>query len=77
MEQYELDLINKHVKDDPELKKLWEEHLEFEKQLQELEKRPFVTPAEQNEIKLLKKSKLTGKTRIQEILDNYSKQDVA
>lgn len=77
MEQHEIDIIRKHMDDNAELKKLWEEHLEFERKLEELEKRPYVTPVEQTEIKRLKKCKLTGKTKIQEILDQYSKHGVA
>ncbi len=77
MEPYEIEAITQHKEHDAVLKKLWEEHLEFEKKIEELEKRPFLTPDEQTEIKRLKKSKLTGKTKIQEILDKYTKQEVA
>lgn len=72
MEQHEIEMINKYIETDPELRQLWEEHLDFEKKLQELENRRYFTPEEQAECKRLKRDKLTGKTKIQHILDKYS-----
>ena len=74
MEQHEIDMINRYMETDAELKKLWEEHLDFEKKIQELESKRYLTPVEQAEIKRLKKDKLTGKTKIQYILDKYTMQ---
>ncbi|MCF8038551.1 MAG: DUF465 domain-containing protein [Desulfohalobiaceae bacterium] len=74
MEQHEIDMINRYMETDAELKKLWEEHLDFEKKIQELESKRYLTPVEQSEIKRLKKDKLTGKTKIQYILDKYTMQ---
>ncbi|MFW6055292.1 MAG: DUF465 domain-containing protein [Thermodesulfobacteriota bacterium] len=77
MEQHEIDLINKYIETDTELKELWEEHLDFENKLQDLESKRFLTPGEQAEIKRLKRDKLTGKTKIQYKLDKYLTQETS
>lgn len=77
MEQHEIDMINKYIETDTELKKLWEEHLDFENKLQELESKRYLTPVEQAEIKRLKRDKLTGKTKIQYKLDKYMTQETS
>ena len=74
MEQWELDLINKLIEKDEELKMLWEEHLELEKKIEEYNKRLYLTPEEEAEKNRLKKLKLAGKDRIQEILNKYRKE---
>ena len=43
----------------------------YEKQLEKLEAKPFKTPAEEQEVKALKKQKLDGKTRLHVMLDKY------
>lgn len=71
MEQRDLALLDKFRDQDAELKALWEEHLLYEKQLEKLENKSFLTPAETRTVKEIKKKKLTGKTKIQGILDRY------
>ena len=71
MEQYESELIARYGENDPELKALWDEHIAFEKRLEKFESKPFLTPAEELEMKELKKKKLAGKTRMQAILEKY------
>lgn len=71
MEQYELELISKYGESDEELKKLWDDHLSYEKILEKYESKAFLTPVEEQEVKALKKKKLTGKTRMHTILDKY------
>lgn len=75
MEQYDLELIAKYGEQDEELKALWEEHIRFEKQIDKFSSKPFLTPEEELEMKEVKKLKLTGKTKIQEILDKYKEQE--
>lgn len=70
MDQSEIDLLTKYAPADPELKSLWDDHLIFEKKVDKLESKNFLTPAEQMELKQLKKQKLEGKTRLMAILDN-------
>ncbi len=71
MEQRDLDLLEKHKEHDAELKALWEEHLFYEQQLQKLENKSGLSPREQKTISEIKKKKLSGKTKIQGILDRY------
>ncbi len=75
MEQYELELLEKFSEQDDELKKLWEEHNRYEKQLERYENKQFLTPSEELEVKDLKKKKLAGKTRILAKLDNYKSKE--
>lgn len=76
MEQYELELIAKYGKQDRELGKLWEQHLEYEKQVEKLESKTNLTPQEDSELKQIKKLKLAGKTKIQQLLEKYRQQEV-
>lgn len=75
MEQYELELIAKYGESDEELKKLWDDHISYEKILEKYESKPFLTPVEEQEVKELKKKKLTGKTRMHTILDKYKQME--
>ncbi|MEE9279731.1 MAG: YdcH family protein [Myxococcota bacterium] len=51
-----------------ELRQLWEEHLELERQLDELNSQMHLSPSEQVERKMIKKRKLAGKDQIAMIL---------
>ena len=76
MGQPEQELLKKYAESDPELKELLDEHVLFEKQLEKLESKEYLTPQEQQTVKQLKKQKLDGKTRMYAILDKYrAKQD--
>lgn len=70
MDQHEIDLLEKYAPQDPELKSLWDDHVIFEKQVEKLESKNILTPAEQQTLRQLKKQKLEGKTRMMHILDN-------
>jgi len=76
MDQHDLELIAKYGEADPELKSLYEEHIAFEKILNKMEGKPFLTPSELTELKEIKKKKLTGKTRIETLLMKYRKAEV-
>jgi len=71
MEAKELELIQMHETEDPELKALWEQHVVYGKMLEKLESKSYVSPTETQEIKELKKKKLAGKTKLQGLLDKY------
>ncbi len=73
MEQRDLDLINKYAAAEPELKSLYDEHIAYEKILEKMESKPYLTPAEEVEVKESKKKKLAGKTRLETILRKYRK----
>ncbi len=71
MEERDKQLIAKHINHDEELKKYVDEHVEFEKQLEELSGKPFLTPDEEIKQKELKKLKLAGRDKIEMILRKY------
>lgn len=71
MEKRDKLLIEKHIKTDDELKKFVEEHHLFEKQLDELNQKIYLTPDEEMRQKELKKLKLAGRDKIEEILKKY------
>ena len=73
MEEHDLKRLEKYAPTDPELKALWEEHMLYEKQIEKLESKPYLTPAEDQELKAQKKQKLDGKTRLHVMLDRYEK----
>lgn len=68
METKDLDLIAAWKDRDPELKKLWQEHLEFEEQLEFFNKRVYLSATEELERKTLQKKKLQGRDQIERIL---------
>ena len=74
MDQHELELLKKYAATDPELKSLWDDHVLYEKQVEQLEHKAFRTPTEEQTLKQLKKQKLEGKTQLMAILDRLKKQ---
>jgi uncharacterized protein YdcH (DUF465 family) len=68
METRDLDLIAEWKEKDPELKKLWQEHLEFEEQLEFFNKRVYLSATEELERKTIQKKKLQGRDQIERIL---------
>ncbi len=75
MEARDLELISTYGEKDAELKALYEEHVSYEKILEKMEGKPFLTPAEELEIKEIKKKKLAGKTKLEAILMKYRKSE--
>ena len=68
MEKKDLELIELCKDREPELNKLWQEHLEFEEQLEVFNRRVYLTPSEEAERKLIQKKKLKGKDEMEKIL---------
>jgi uncharacterized protein YdcH (DUF465 family) len=66
-------LLEKYAPLDEELRALQEEHALYEKQLEKLEAKTYHTPAEDVQIKHLKKQKLEGKTKMVAILERYAR----
>lgn len=56
---------------DPELERLWEQHLDFERRLEAYDAQPHLTPDEERERKQLQKLKLAGKDKIVQILARH------
>ena len=73
MEQFEIDLLEKNLDKDPELKTLWEEHLLLNRQSDQLSEKISLTSAEQQTLSQLKKQKLEIKTKLAEKLDALKK----
>ena len=71
MEEKDRILIEKHIERDEELKKQVLEHRLFEKQLEELEGKHFLTADEELQQKRIKKLKLAGRDKIESILKKY------
>jgi uncharacterized protein YdcH (DUF465 family) len=64
----EQELIERLMKEDEEFLKAKQVHTQLAKQLEELENRPYLTPQNEMEIKILKKKKLAAKDRMEKIL---------
>jgi uncharacterized protein YdcH (DUF465 family) len=77
MEKQDLEIIEQMMAEDPELKRFMEEHREFERQLDEFNRRPYLTAAETVERKRLQKLKLAGRDRIEKILVKYRQKEKA
>jgi uncharacterized protein YdcH (DUF465 family) len=75
MEKPDLELIDQLMDRDPELKKYVEEHRDYEKQLDEFNRRPYLTTAETIERKRLQKLKLAGRDRIEQILAQHRQKE--
>ena len=74
MDQKELELLEKYAPKDEELRALQNEHALYKKQIEKLESKPYRTPAEDIQIKQLKKQKLEGKTKMVAILERYARE---
>lgn len=71
MAENDMDLIQRLSEENPRFRKLHEEHLLFEKQLQELDERTYLTPDEDLERKKIQKLKLAGKDEMESILREH------
>ncbi len=71
MDAKDTQIIMVHIEKNGELKSLWDEHLDFERQLEKMDRKPFLSPEEKVERKRLQLAKLAGKTRIETILADY------
>ncbi len=67
----DLELIEMYGAEDAQLKALWDRHIIYEKMLDKLESKSYLSPTETQEVKELKKKKLAGKTTLQGLLDKY------
>jgi hypothetical protein len=71
MERQDLDLIEKYSPVDEELRRHIEDHHRYEEILENLSKRAHLSPEEELEEKRVKKLKLKGRDRIEQILSKY------
>jgi uncharacterized protein YdcH (DUF465 family) len=68
VEKQERETIQRIVKSNEELKRLYHQHQLYEQKLARYESRSFLTPAEQLAMRTLKKKKLSGVDRMMMIL---------
>ena len=71
MMENDLGLVQKLCDENPRFRKLYEEHVIFEKQLGEFDEKPFLTPDQEFERKKVQKLKLAGKDEMEDILRNF------
>ncbi|MBN1283510.1 MAG: DUF465 domain-containing protein [Proteobacteria bacterium] len=71
MEKSDIDIIQRHMKEDRALASLYTEHIEYERMLEKFNSKPFLTPGEEIERKNLQKKKLVGRDRMEAILRAY------
>ncbi|OGP91647.1 MAG: hypothetical protein A2156_15370 [Deltaproteobacteria bacterium RBG_16_48_10] len=67
----EEELIERLMKENEVFRKAKQTHSELAKQLDEMENKPFLTPQDEIEIKILKKKKLVYKDQMEKILLQY------
>lgn len=68
MDEMDPTLVQQMVDNNPRFRMLYEEHLLLEKELQNLDSRPFLTPDEEVERKKVQKLKLAGKDEMVRML---------
>jgi len=71
MERKEKELLEELCRDNEELRRCVEEHADFERRLEELHRRPYLTPEELIQEKQMKKMKLIRKDKIEKILAQH------
>jgi uncharacterized protein YdcH (DUF465 family) len=64
-------LIERLMGENEEFLRVKQAHTQLSKQLEELEKKPFLTPQDEMEIKIIKKKKLALKDQMERILIQY------
>ncbi len=67
----EAELIERLMREDEEFFRIKKAHTELATQLDELEKKPFLTPQDEMEIKIIKKKKLAYKDEMEKILRKH------
>jgi uncharacterized protein YdcH (DUF465 family) len=67
----EEELIERLMRENEDFLKAKQAHAELARQLEELEKKPFLTPQDEMEMKILKKKKLAYKDQMERILIKY------
>ena len=67
----EEELIERLMRENEDFLKAKQAHTQLARQLKELENKPFITPQDEIEIKILKKKKLAYKDQMEKILMHY------
>jgi len=75
VEKKELELLEKLAPLHPDLKFLRDEHILYKKQQEKLESKKFLTPAEEQQLRQIKKQKLDAKTKMVALLQEYATEE--
>ena len=75
MEKQDEELIKTLVETDSELRQYYQEHVDYERQIDALNHKQHLSKEEEMERKRLQKLKLAGKDRIMEILGRHKGDD--
>lgn len=75
MTEEEIELIERVKDENRELYKLYLEHIDYEKKLEQMNKLRYPTPEQEMERKKLQKLKLYGKDKIAKILREYKSKE--
>jgi len=67
----EEELIERLMRENEEFLKVKQTHSQLARQLEELGKKPFLTPQDEMEVKIIKKKKLALKDQMEKILAQY------
>lgn len=71
MEKHDEELVGRWIDQDPELKNYMDKHLEYERQLEEFNRRPYLSNDDNITRKKIQKLKLAGRDKIEQILIKY------
>lgn len=74
MEEMDMELIEQLVYENAKFRMLFEEHQLLERELDELERKKFLTTEEELERKKIQKIKLAGKDEMTRIMRGYAAQ---
>jgi len=66
-------LIEELIKENDEFKKLWEQHEELNRIVDEMSEKVYLTPEEEVKLKELKLKKLKGKEKLVAMIEEYKK----
>ncbi len=69
------EIIERLMEEDLSFRQMKLQHLEYEKQLEDYQKKAYLTPAEQDEVHRLKKMKLALKDKMYREIAEYRKRE--
>ena len=75
MEQRDLELIKKYRESDEQLNRLYYEHVDYEKQLDEYNNKSYLSADDEMQRKMIQKKKLFGRDQIEMLLAKYRKME--
>lgn len=65
-------LLHNLIENNPRFRMLYEEHVLFEKQLSEMDKKGYLSAQDEMEVNKIKKLKLVGKDEMEKILQSVT-----